>query len=114
MDQLNSAVKLSEKIEIVIPGTMEGNKKTDTQKYKDRAVILLAELFGGSTALKASGAYVSDNHGLIKEDVYKVYSYAVKIDAVKLAIVLKFIDQVKEELKQECIGLEINGAFYLV
>lgn len=114
MELLKGAVKLKEKIEIIVPGTTDAEKAADTSFYVDQALKILSEQFGGATAVKASGAYVSDQIGLIKEDVTKVYAFADKMTPESLAVVLDFADRMKSELSQECIGLEINGAFYLV
>lgn len=114
MEMLKNAIKLGEKLEVIIPGTTSADKVADTSKYVNDSLSLLSELFGGATAVKAQGAYVSDSIGLIKEDVTKVYAYAEKIDSDSLSKVLEFVDKMKTELEQECIGLEINGSFYLV
>jgi hypothetical protein len=114
MELLKHAVKLGEKIEIIVPGTTNTDQVADTSVYVDMALETLSELFGGATAVKASGAYVSDQAVLIQEQVTKVYAYADRITPEKLSEVLEFADRMKKELKQECIGLELNGSFYLV
>lgn len=114
MNTLEKAVVLREKIEIIIPGTTGSNKKADTEHYTNNALTLLSSLFGGATAVNASGAYVSEKSGLIKEDVKKVYAFAEAIEPDQLSTVLNFVEWLKSELDQECIGMELNGSFYLV
>lgn len=105
---------LAEKIEIVIPSTVNVNEKANTEKYVVEAEKVLSGMFGGATAVKAHGSYLADNGDLVMESVTKVYAFADKITEEKMVKVLQFVKKMKEELMQECIGMEVNGKFYLV
>ena len=108
---------MTEKVEIIVPTTIDvdidAGKNVILEKVEE-TLKFMSRTFGGATAVKAKGGYVSDNGTLVKEKVTKVYSFAEQITENELVKVLAYCDQLKQELSQECIGLEINGAFYLI
>lgn len=111
------ALKLPARIAVYVPGTVNA-ARADTaaaQRMTDRAAAQLSRLFGGATITAADGAWVSDVHGLIREQINIVYSFALaeQIDAAAGEI-LALAEQIKNEMQQEAVSVEIGGALYLV
>ena len=104
------------KVTIFIPATINVNKTIDNTSYVNAAATLLSNSFGGATSVKASGYWVSDSiNSLVKEDTTLVYSNCTEEALDKnLDAILDFCENLKEELNQDCIGLEVNGSMYFV
>ena len=106
---------LSEKIAVYVPSTYDGNREMiDNSAYVQQVMKELAELFGGSTAYQASGAWISEEKGLIIENITIVYSYCDILTNEKIDDVIKICEYIKEEMKQEAISLEINNKLYFI
>lgn len=111
------ALKLPARVAVYVPGTT-GAALPDTaaaQRMTDRAAAMLSGLFGGATITAADGAWVSNVHGLIREQINIVYAFglAEQIDAAAEKI-LALAEQIKAEMQQEAVSVEIGGALYLV
>ena len=113
--KLKNMFKLSSKITVYIPSTMDINQKADTKKYVDDCAILLSESFGGATSCEALGYWSSPSAGLVKERSTMVFAYCSDADLqAKIESVLDFCEKMKAELNQDAIALEINGEMYFV
>lgn len=115
MEKLKNAVKLDRKICLYIPATFDVDRITDNSKQVDGAAALLSELFGGATIQPGAGCWMSDSCGLVKEDTTLVYAFcdAAGFDA-GIGAVLDFAADLKREMAQESIAVEINGVLYLM
>jgi len=137
MNELKNYFSLDHNIKLYIPSTKEVDKKIDTSNYQKEALRIFSSLFGGATSYEAIGAWASEKHGLITEEVLIVESYATK-KAIKkglviteevlivesyatkkaikkgLARVIKLALKIKKELKQEAVSLEYNGKLYFI
>lgn len=113
--RLKQAVKLNSKVTIYIPATTAVNTAVDNSTQVNAAAALLADLFGGSTSTPAVGYWMSDGAGLVRENTTLVFAYA-NTAALELGIdkVLDFCEQLKAEMSQEAIALEINGEMYFI
>lgn len=112
-----AAIRLPERVAIYVPGT-SGPAAADpaaADRVTRRTAAELAEIFGGSTVTSASGAWISDVHGLIMEDVRIVYAFglAEQMNAHAPEI-LRIVETIKTEMQQEAVSVEIAGALYLV
>ena len=112
---LQTYVKLSQKITVYIPSTVDVDKKLDTKKYVSDCESLLADCFGGSTSTKAIGSWRSLSSKIISEKVTMVFAYckSEQLD-LHLAKILEFCIIMKEQLKQEAVSLEVNGELYFI
>lgn len=100
---------------IFIPTTVNVNQTLDTQKYVEQASNFLAERFGGSTSSEAEGVWNSQSEGLVGEKVYIVHTYATQADLNKyLDEVIEFVKELKVELQQEAMALEVNKKLTLI
>lgn len=104
---------LSNKVTVYIPATVNINENIDNTKYVERAAELLSELFGGATATEAFGFWVSPTAGLVKEKTTMVFAYADQ-EALRdgLDQVIDFILDIKKELNQDSVALEVNGEMH--
>lgn len=105
---------LSEKISVYVPSTFDGDKRIDNSAYVQQVMKELAELFGGSTSVKASGAWISEEKGLIVENITIVYSYSDNLTNEKIDAVINICNWLKNKLEQEAVSLEINGKLYFI
>lgn len=109
--------KMTARVAVYVPGT-SGPDTADADlaaRMTEQTAAALSELFGGATITDASGAWVSDTCGLVREAVKIVYSFAMPEQLDEHADeILRIVEQVKREMRQEMVSVEINGALYLV
>lgn len=110
-----NATQLTARVAVYVPGTNGANTEADNSEYIRRTAAQLSEYFGGATAQECRGFWVSDKHGLIEEKTTVIYSNATPADLeAHAADILTIAEALKEELKQEAISVEINGALFIV
>jgi len=81
----------------------------DTTTYVEQTLAFLGERFGGATSKPASGVWRSEMAGLVGETVYLVETYATEADLMThLDAVVAYIKQLKHELGQEAMALEVD------
>lgn len=103
---------------VYVPSTEKANQtigKRDFTKRVDEVQEFLAKTFGGFSATNVEGGYVSDEKGLIQEDVVKVTAFAQVQDFEKKFDEL--INKIKYwagEWGQESIGFEFEGDLYYI
>lgn len=73
---------LNHRVTIYVPSTYEGNKPARRMARKATAhtARVFSALFGGATATKAAGYWVSDTKGLTKETQTLVFSACTEAD----------------------------------
>lgn len=102
-------------IGIFIPTTFDVNNYFDTTPYIDRTLSFLGERFGGATSEEAKGIWNSEDIGLVGEKLYKVHTYATSNDLKNyLDEVVDYVREIKAELKQEAMAMEINQKLTLI
>lgn len=113
--KLEKLQALRHRVAVYVPGTNGVNTAADNSEYVRRAAALLSDAFGGATATPARGFWMSESAGLVEERVTIVYAYAGN-EALEdqLGAVIEFCEGMKESLKQEAVGLEIDGLFYFI
>lgn len=104
---------LSEKIAVYVPSDVNG-REVDNSVYVHEVMKKLSQMFGGATAYKACGAWISEEKGLIVESVTIVYSYTNNITNDDIDNVIKVCEHIKKEMKQEAISLEVSGSLYFI
>lgn len=112
---LKTALKLSAKVAIYVPGTNGVDTAEDTSFMVDRVASALSSMFGGASASAVSGYWLSDSVGLVKENTTVVYAFAAPAAlADHLGDVVQLAQDIKRELKQEAVSLELGGSLYLI
>ena len=113
--RLKNAFQLKGHITIYVPSTTDINKTIDTTEYVEKTASLLSRCFGGSTSTEALGYWQSATAGLVKEKSTMVFSYCSESDIEKnLDDVIDWCEQMRYELKQDAIALELNGIMHFI
>ena len=113
--KLQNMFKLSSKVTVYIPSTTDINKQIDNTEYINQCASLLSECFGGATSTPALGYWMSNTAGLVKENTTMIFAYASEKDLqAKIEKIIDFCENLKAELKQDAIALEINGEMYFI
>lgn len=113
--RLQNVFKLSSKITVYVPATVNINELIDNTKYVERTATLLSECFGGATSTDVLGYWKSPTAGLVKENTTMVFAYAADADLKKnLDKVIDLCEELKEEMKQDSIALELNGEMHFI
>ena len=112
LEKLGSGLK--NRIVVYVPSTVNVNVMIDNGKYVRYVMEELSKLFGGATAYDALGSWLSDDVGLVTENVKLVYSFTDELDNQKLEKVVELCEWIKREMSQECVSLEVNGQLYFV
>lgn len=113
--RLNKLFKLTNKVSVYVPATINVNTEIDNSKYIDQAMEILSNAFGGATKIDVLGGWISDKYGLVKEKTTLVYSNTSDEDLKNnIDKVLDFCETLKTELSQEAIALEINNELYFI
>ena len=113
--KLQNMFKLSSRLTVYVPSTINVNQEINNTPYVDRLASLLSQCFGGSTSTPALGYWLSDTQGLVKEKTTMVFAYCKDEDLEeKIDIIITELETLKTELKQEAIAMEINGEMYFI
>lgn len=112
---LENLFTLHHKVTIYVPATVDVDKEVDNSVQVDAAAALLSGLFGGATSSPAVGYWLTSSGQLVKEKTTVVFAFAdekaLEDGADK---VVDFCRNLKEEMRQEAIALEIDGAMYFI
>jgi len=108
---------MNHKIAVFIPSTMNVNEKASTEtinKWIRSAKEQFAELFGGFTSHSAVGGWMSEEHGLVEENVTVVESYTDEFGLNRLNEVKAFARRMAMALMQEAVAVEVDNSLHLV
>ena len=105
---------LSEKVAVYVPGTNGANTQASNDYWVKMALETLSEQFGGASAHKVQGAWMSEEHGLITEETTVVYAMASEVTDTQMSIVVGYATAMAQALQQEAVALEHNGTMYFV
>lgn len=116
--RLSKNFELPLEMAVYVPSTEKANQvisKRDFASRVDEVRSYLAQLFGGYSSTSVDGGYVSDEKGLIQEDIVKVIAFAQKDGFESKAN--KLFDKIKNWAKswgQESIGFEFEGDLFYI
>lgn len=110
MKSLKFKFDLDSKVAIYVPSTLNVNEQTDNTAQVMNIIRKLSTLFGGATASDAVGGWVAENGQTVIEKVKIVYSFCTS-DQLKqhISTIIEICEELKNEMSQEAITLEING-----
>lgn len=112
---LKNLIALSQKVKIYVPSTVDVNIAADNSKYVEKSLKLLASAFGGATSYQAFGAWLSQSGELVKESITVCEAFCKEADLQNsIELIYDFCLELKIELKQEAIALEVNGILHFV
>ncbi len=112
--RLENLFKLSSKVEIFVPSTINVDKKVSNTKYVNTALKLLNDCFGGSTATDGLGSWQSGDK-TVKEKVKIVFGYCSELQLTEsIEKIIDFCEALKIDMSQENIAMTINGEMYFI
>lgn len=118
-EKLNESFVLPIEMAVYVPSTKGADEIIEQNEFRNRVFETekyLAELFGGFSKVDINGGYVSQEKGLIQEDVAKVVAFSQDADFLsnKLPRLIKRITMWCDEWTQESIGFEIEGDLFYI
>ena len=114
---LNGQYHLDHVVKIYVPSTIKGDipiSKEAHEKFVDQALAQFSDWFGGATAVEGTGAWMDKDKKLIKEKVTIVYAFAEKLDKEDVNRVVTYAKQMKEDLLQSSVSIEVDGKMYFI
>ena len=113
--QQAGAVTLPQRVALYVPSTTDTDKPTDNAAHVEHVAREFCGWFGGATAQQSAGYWLSESAGLIREAVTIVYA-ACTADQLRehLPDVLTLAQQIKQDMAQEAVSIELNGALYII
>ena len=101
---------MDNKVSIYVPSTVNINQRINNNKQVMDTIKQMSLLFGGATSYKCTGGWVADNSEIVTERVNIVYSFCSKKSLQdNLPKVINICQQIKKDMQQEAVTLEING-----
>lgn len=112
---MQQAVTLPQRVALYVPGTQGPATATDNAAQVERVAREFCGWFGGATAQPSAGYWLSDTAGLVREAVTIVYA-ACTADQLRerLPDVLTLAQQIKQDMAQEAVSVELNGTLYII
>lgn len=114
-----NAMRLSHNVSIIVPSTVNTDSSTDDSLIHDtisHVKTYLANYFGGATTYpNCVGSWVSQQVGLVDENVCIVQSFATT-DAINQNVdnVFELAEYVKSTMSQEAVPVIIDNELFLV
>jgi len=102
---------LDASVAIAVPSTVHNEALSETA-YRgevEQALIFLSDLFGGATAINATGGWLYEDGKLGTEAVTVVISFTDDLTPDKVNKFLAYADRMRNRLKQEAVLILING-----
>lgn len=113
--QQAGAVTLPQRVALYVPGTQGPATTTDNAAQVERVAREFCGWFGGATAQQSAGYWLSESAGLVRESVTIVYA-ACTAEQLRdnLPAVLNLAQQIKAEMQQEAVSLELDSVLYII
>lgn len=109
------ALELPQRVALYVPSTTDTDKPTDNAAQVERVAREFCGWFGGATAQQSAGYWLSDTAGMVREAVTIVFA-ACTADQLRdrLPDVLTLAQQIKQDMAQEAVSVELNGTLYII
>lgn len=109
---------LSHRVTVYVPSTVDavaGAGAAKIRENKEKTAETLSRLFGGATETYGRGYWISSEYGLIREEVSPIYSNCTAEQLeTNAAAVIRLCEFLRDDMRQECISLEIDGKLYFI
>lgn len=113
--QQAAQIALPERVALYVPSTQDVAHATDNAAQVERVARDFCGWFGGATAQQSAGYWMSDAAGLVREAVTIVYAACTAAQLREhLPDVLQLAQQIKQDMAQEAVSVELNGALYII
>ena len=115
MKSLKNCIKLSSRVTVYVPATINTNETVDNSKQVEKTASFLASIFGGATSSPAVGYWLSASVGLVRENTTIVFAFADQSQLeTHIDELICHCEDMKADMQQENIALEINGEMYFI
>ena len=112
---MQQAVTLPQRVALYVPGTQGADTATDNAAQVERVAAEFSRMFGGATAQESNGFWMSNTAGLVRETVTIVYANCTADQLrERLPDVLTLAQQIKQDMAQEAVSVELNGTLYII
>ena len=105
-------------VAVYVPSTKDADEAISEEEFESRVESVqkyLSDLFGGFSSNDVDGGYMSQEKGLITEEVYKVISFAQRDGfSSKMEKLVVQIKKWAKDWEQESIGLEFEGDLFYI
>ena len=109
-EALNGLDALKARVTVYVPATVGTSDAADNAREVDSVAAALSAWFGGATIQPGAGCWMSETCGLVKEDTTTIYAACTAEHlAEKIGDVLELCRNLKVEMKQEAIALQLDG-----
>lgn len=113
--EVHRRLSLTHSIGIFIPSTLDVNQEIDNTPQVQSALSFLGKVFGGATSSEAEGVWRSEESGLVTEQVTIVRTFVSERSLQKhLDDVIEFATNLKVEMKQEAVAIDVDNQLVLV
>lgn len=114
LNSLSQLTGLKESVILYVPSTINENEPINNAEYVKQIETELSNLFGGATSYDAIGSWVNNEGELIREHVTKVQSFTDSLGNVQIDKVIALGKQLRVDMSQYAISLEVNGVLYFI
>lgn len=107
---------LRQHVAVIVPSTRGTDMPLPQAEYRKEVastVAFLSGLFGGATAIPATGGWLSGSD-LVTEDVTVVVSFAKELSDHDIQTVIAHASELKNRLRQEAVSVLVNGGLLFV
>lgn len=104
---------LSHVASIFVPSTVNVNQTVDTSQIVNGILAQLSSQFGGASMQDVTGAWLSDSSGLVVESIKRIFCYGPDREEL-FAVFSSLAQELKEELTQESVLIDVDNVGYLV
>ena len=112
---LGNMIVYSSNVKVYVPSTQKVSHLIDNSAIVLSVETQLANMFGGATAYNALGAWVCEDGRTVTEPVTIVQAYCTTDQLEQhIASVVNICANIKAELSQEAVALEVNNQLYFI
>ena len=115
IQELQRRLSLTHSIAVFVPSTLDVDVMFDNTHQVKSAIHFFGGLFGGAVSNQADGVWKSEDKGLVTEQVTIVRAFvSQQLLDTHLNSVIDYAGQLKAEMQQEAIALDVDGQLVLV
>lgn len=115
LQEVYRRLSLNHSIGIFVPSTLSVDQNVDNQAQVQAALSFLGGLFGGATSSNAEGVWQSTDGNLVVEQVTIVKTFVSKKALEQyLDEVINFATQLKKDMRQEAVAIDVDNQLILV
>lgn len=109
LKHFNESITLDKRIGVIIPQGLE-----KSEAHTTAFIRMFTDFFGGASVQEERGTYTMEDGSIAYDNNLLVYAWYTEMSERQEEVISQHIELMKQELKQECIGLELNNQFHLI